>query len=63
MPQRWGLVTAMTAAAATAASAADPPCSRAPSPALEASWSAALTMPRRPVRGAKGAKGKVIGQA
>ncbi len=37
MPQRCGLVTAMTAAAATAASAAEPPCSKAPIPAMVAS--------------------------
>ena len=58
MPHMCGPVTAMTAAAATAASAALPPRSSAPKPAWAAKWSAAFTMPRRPVRGAKGARGK-----
>ncbi len=63
MPHRCGLVTAMTAAAATAASAAVPPRSRAPTPAIDANWSAAQTMPRQPVRGGNGASGKLTGMA
>src|SRR5579884_1533872 len=48
----------MTAPAATAASAPDPPASRMATPATAASWSAAATMPRAAVRGGNGARAK-----
>src|ERR1700683_3923258 len=45
MPQRCGPTTAITAAAATAASAAEPPRSSVATPAMDARWSAAHTVP------------------
>src|SRR5581483_5026156 len=46
MPQRCGAVTAKTALAATAASAADPPRWSIANPAAEARWSTEATIPR-----------------
>ena len=61
-PHRCGPTTAMAVPVATAASAAEPPCASIPRPADAASWSAAATMPRRPVRGPKGARGRDMPQ-
>jgi hypothetical protein len=41
----WGVVTATTALAATAASAAWPPARNIATPALDAKWSTLATMP------------------
>ena len=62
-PHRWGPTTAIAAPVATAASAAEPPRASRPRPAEAASWSAAATMPRNPVRGPKGASGRLMRQA
>ena len=59
-PHRCGPTTAMAVPVATAASAAEPPRASMASPADAASWSAAATMPRRPVREAKGARGSAM---
>ena len=59
-PHRCGPTTAMTAPVPTAASAAEPPRARRPMPAEAASWSAAATMPRSPVRGPNGARGSAM---
>ena len=59
-PHRWGPTTAMTVPVATAASAAEPPWASMAMPAEAASWSAAAVMPRRPVRGPKGARGRAM---
>ena len=55
-----GPTTAIAVPVATAASAAEPPCASMPRPADAASWSAAATMPRSPVRGPKGARGRAM---
>ena len=55
-----GPTTAMAAPVATAASAAEPPRASMAMPAEAASWSAAATMPRSPVRGAEGGEGSEV---
>src|SRR3954447_16586114 len=45
MPHMWGVVTARTALAATAASAAEPPRCNIATPAADARWSTDATMP------------------
>ncbi len=59
-PHRWGPTTAITVPVATAASAPEPPSASMAMPADAASWSAAATMPRSPVRGPKGARGRAM---
>ena len=59
-PHRCGPTTAIAVPVATAASAAEPPWASMPRPADAASWSAAATMPRSPVRGPKGARGRAM---
>ena len=45
MPHMWGVVTARTALAATAASTAEPPAASTSAPAEEARWSTEHTIP------------------